>query len=65
MNQPKRLDKKSESSNIDRVIAWANAHATPLLVVLIFILYIVIILLLRQLWAMESGMMRNFIINGV
>ena len=65
---PPRLDKKQESSNMDRVIAWADAHATLIVGILIFVLFILMVLLVSAFantFTIESGVMRNFLVNGV
>ena len=68
MSAPVRLNKKTENKVLDRIDAWAIAHANilmPLCLVTLVLLTVGLIYAVTGLCAVESGMLRNFLARGV
>lgn len=64
MSAPVRLSKKTENTVMERIDAWAMAHANillPLCIVVGIILFVELCYVVCGLAAVESGMMRNFL----
>lgn len=64
-----RLNENRENEGVmDKIDAWAIAHANilmPLSIVTLFILFALLCAKLCGLAAVESGMLRNFLAGGV
>lgn len=68
MSAPVRLSKKTENTVMERIDAWAMAHANILLPAAMITLLVLIAGLCYSvvgLCAVESGMLRNFLARGV
>lgn len=64
MSAPVRLSKKTENTVMERIDAWAMAHANillPLGIIVGIILFVELCYVVCGLAAVESGMMRNFL----